>query len=173
MKKVVLPLAATLALVSSSMFSLPKSADATLSNTEEEWVTVEEFSQSSASILETEVGGKNANILAKDYTSNMEIKKLRSVDVAWKCKYSMLTKAKAKMKINKIEAKSRLYSQKGALTKSATDSNSNSNYAGAEALGGVTGGWGCKGSSYGNTKYERNGYKTVTHQKKFDIFDLL
>ncbi|WP_186314380.1 hypothetical protein [Bacillus pumilus] len=173
MKKVVLPLAATLALVSSSMFSLPKSADATSSNTEEEWVTVEESSQSSASILETAVGDKNAGILAKDYTSTWNLKKIRSGDGSWKCKYSMLTKAKAKMKINKIEAKSRLYSQKGGLTKSATDANSNSNYAGAEALGGVTGGWGCKGSAYGNTKYERNGYKTVNHQKKYDIFDIL
>ena len=57
------------------------------------------------------------------------------------------------------------------LQKAVTDTNKNSSYAGAEAIGGVTGGWGCKGSAYGNSRYEQKGYKTVTHQKKYNIFD--
>ncbi|MCY8284875.1 hypothetical protein MOB80_12770 [Bacillus inaquosorum] len=175
MKKVVLPFAATVALVSSSMFSLPGSAGATSTNTDnEEWVTLDESMQSSGSILETATESPDADITKKDYTTTWTKKKLRAGKGFFQCKYSMRTQAKAKMRINKIEAKSRIYDINGSLTKSASDSNSNSDYAGVEAVGGVTGTMkGCKGSAYGNSKYERKGYKTVTHQKKYNISDLL
>ncbi|WP_144565121.1 hypothetical protein [Bacillus licheniformis] len=173
MKKTVLPLAATFILVSSTIFSLPESAGATSNTVEEEWVTIDEAEQSSPAILENALEPAFNITAKKDYTTNWRMKKVRAGNGWWRCKYSMLTTARAKNKINKIEAKSRLYAQSGGLTKSVTDTNKNSSYAGAEAIGGVTGGWGCKGSAYGNSRYEQKGYKTVTHQKKYNIFDLL
>ncbi|MED1018481.1 hypothetical protein [Bacillus atrophaeus] len=174
MKKIVLPFVATFVLASGTMFSYQGTASATSINTEEEeWVTVEESNHYSSSILETEPESPDADVTAKDYTTNWSLKKIRSGTGFFKCKYAMLTKAKAKMKIKKIEAKSRLYNDRGGLEKSVTDTNNNSNYSGAEAIGGVTGGWGCKGSAYGNSKYERKGYKTVSHQKKWNISDAL
>ncbi|AMR11731.1 hypothetical protein NSQ93_10660 [Bacillus sp. FSL W8-0445] len=173
MKKTVLPLAATFILVSSTIFSLPESAGATSNTVEEEWVTIDEAEQSSPAILENALEPAFNITAKKDYTTNWRMKKVRAGNGWWRCKYSMLTTARAKKKINKIEAKSRLYAQSGGLTKSVTDTNKNSSYAGAEAIGGVTGGWGCKGSAYGNSRYEQKGYKTVTHQKKYNIFDLL
>ncbi|WP_241212882.1 hypothetical protein [Bacillus atrophaeus] len=155
-KKVVLPFVATFVLASGTMFSYQGTASAASINTEEEeWITVEENSQSSSSILETEPESPDADVLAKDYTTNWTLKKVRAGNGWHRCKYSMLTKAKAKKKITKIEAKSRLYNNQGGLTKSATDSAKNSNYAGAQAIGGITGGRACRGSSIGNSRYEK------------------
>lgn len=85
----------------------------------------------------------------------------------------MLTTAKSKGKIDYIEAKSRLYGGDGGLSKSKTDSAKKSNYAGANAAGGVDGGWGCKGKAIGNSLYKDSGYKTVSRQKtlKFNRHD--
>lgn len=174
MKKFVLPFLATFTLASGSLFSYQDTASAASIKTDEEWITIENSTESSGSILQTATESPYTVMASKpDYKTNWNLKKRRQGLDFFACNYAMLTKASAKMRINTIEAKSRLYYNNGALSKSKTDTNSNSNYAGAEAVGTVTGGYGCKGKAYGNSKYVRKKYKTVTHQKKWNIKDVL
>lgn len=165
MKKFVLPFLATFTLASGSLLSYQDTASAT-SNTDEEWITIEDSSQGSGSILQTATESPYTVMASKpDYKTNWNLKKRRQGLDFFACNYAMLTKASAKMRINTIEAKSRLYYNNGALSKSKTDTNSNSNYAGAEAVGTVTGGYGCKGKAYGNSKYARKNIKLLHIRK--------
>ncbi|MDJ1630731.1 hypothetical protein QNN00_10395 [Bacillus velezensis] len=117
MKKFVLPFLATFTLASGSLLSYQDTASAT-SNTDEEWITIEDSSQGSGSILQTATESPYTVMASKpDYKTNWNLKKRRQGLDFFACNYAMLTKASAKMRINTIEAKSRLYYNNGALSK--------------------------------------------------------
>lgn len=137
----------------------------TVEKNETEWITIAE--DTSTDFVSHSANKKSAKA---DYVTNWKLRKTGGlIGEIFQCNYSMLTTAKSKGKIDYIEAKSRLYGGDGGLSKSKTDSAKKSNYAGANAAGGVDGGWGCKGKAIGNSLYKDSGYKTVSRQKTFKI----
>ncbi len=147
--------------LASTIFPATVSAT-TVEKNETEWITIAEDTATDSVSHST-----NKKSAKADYVTNWKLRKTGGlIGEIFQCNYSMLTTAKSKGKIDYIEAKSRLY---GGLSKSKTDSAKKSNYAGANAAGGVDGGWGCKGKAIGNSLYKDSGYKTVSRQKTFKI----
>ncbi|KDE32467.1 hypothetical protein ABE007_03660 [Bacillus altitudinis] len=150
--------------LASTIFPATVSAT-TVEKNETEWITIAEDTATDSVSHST-----NKKSAKADYVTNWKLRKTGGlIGEIFQCNYSMLTTAKSKGKIDYIEAKSRLYGGDGGLSKSKTDSAKKSNYAGANAAGGVDGGWGCKGKAIGNSLYKDSGYKTVSRQKTFKI----
>lgn len=150
--------------LASTIFPATVSAT-TVEKNETEWITIAEDTSTDSVSHST-----NKKSAKADYVTNWKLRKTGGlIGEIFQCNYSMLTTAKSKGKIDYIEAKSRLYGGNGGLSKSKTDSAKKSNYAGANAAGGVDGGWGCKGKAIGNSLYKDSGYKTVSRQKTFKI----